>query len=399
MHAHTLRAPFGAALGAFLLFSTSLAYAAAPTISGTPVTKATVGVLWSFQPTARDADGNTLTFTIANKPGFAQFSGTTGRVWGTPSAEHARTWSNIVISVSDGSTKVSLPAFALVVAPNANKSPVITGTPPVTGTVGVAYNFQPSVKDPEGKAVTCAIANKPAWATLTTSGSTAGRLTGTPTAAGTFSSIRIYCTDGVTTTGIPTFSITVAASGGGTGNTPPVITGTPQTSVVVGTAYSFRPSASDANKDPLTFSITNKPSWAAFSTSTGALTGTPAAANVGTTSNIVIGVSDGKTKTSLSAFSLAVTQAGSGGTGAITLDWTPPTRNTDGSSLTNIAGYRISYGQSPSSLTKTVQIANPGIASFVVDNLASGTWYFTVKVYNSSGTESPPTNVLSATVN
>ncbi len=395
MHAYTHRAPCGAALGAFLLISTPLAHAAAPTISGTPVTRDTVGVAWSFQPTARDADGNTLTFSITNKPGFASFSNTTGRVWGTPSSEHARTWSNIVISVSDGSSRVALPAFSLVVVPNANKSPVITGTPPSTGTVGTVYNFQPSVKDPEGKAVTCASANRPAWATLTTSGSTAGRLTGKPTAAGTFSSIRIYCTDGVTTTGMPTFSITVAASGGST-NAPPVITGTPLSSVAVATAYSFRPSASDPNKDALTFSITNKPSWTTFSTTTGALTGTPTAVNVGTTSNIVISVSDGKVKTSLKAFSLAVTQIG---TGAVTIDWTPPTRNSDGSVLTNLAGYRIIYGQSATALTRTVQISNPGTSSYVLENLSPGTWYFAMKSYTSSGTESVPTKAVSKTVN
>jgi hypothetical protein len=71
-------------------------------------------------------------------------------------------------------------------------------------------------------------------------------------------------------------------------------------------------------------------------------------------------------------------------TGSATLSWTPPTRNTDGSTLTNLAGYRIVYGNSPGSLNKTVQVANPGTSRYVVDNLATGTWYFSVRAYSTS---------------
>ncbi len=52
---------------------------------------------------------------------------------GSPYAEHAKVYSSIVISVTDGKTKVSLPAFSLNVKPNANKSPVLSGTPVTTG--------------------------------------------------------------------------------------------------------------------------------------------------------------------------------------------------------------------------------------------------------------------------
>jgi hypothetical protein len=398
-HAHALRAPLACALAlaAASMINAPVALAAAPRISGTPVTSITVGQAWAFQPTASDADGNKLTFSIVNKPGFASFSSTTGRVSGTPFAEHARTWSNIVIAVSDGTSQVSLPAFSLVVKPNANKSPTITGTPPTTATVGTAYSFQPTAKDPEGKTLTFSIRSKPAWATFSTS---TGKLSGTPVAAsvGTYGNIMIIVSDGVTSASLGSFSITVAAAaggGGGTSNSPPTISGTPLTSVAVGQTYTFQPTAKDANSDPLTFAITNKPAWATFSTSTGKLSGTPAAANVGTTSNIVIGVSDGKASASLSGFSVAVTQIG---TGAATLNWTPPIRNTDGSVLTNLAGYRISYGQSATALTQTLQISNPGISSYVIDSLSPGTWYFGLKAYTSAGGESPLSNIASKTV-
>lgn len=395
-HVRAFRAPFVCAvLGAAYMLTAEVALAAAPKISGTPVTTATVGVPWSFTPTASDADHNTLTFSIANKPGFASFSSTTGKVSGTPFAEHARTWSNIVISVSDGTTKVSLPAFSLIVKPNANKSPTISGTPPTTATVGTAYSFQPAAKDPEGKTVTFSISSKPSWAAFSTS---TGRLTGTPTAAGSFDHISIAVTDGVSSASLPAFNILVSGSGGGT-NSAPVISGTPPKTATVGTPYSWTPTASDPNSDPLTFSISGKPAWAAFDSKTGRLYGTPSASYAGTTSSSKISVTDGKATASLPTFSITVSNTGGGTTtGAVTLNWTPPTRNTDGTSLTNLAGYRIVYGTNANALSQTVQISSAGISTYVIDNLVAGTWYFGIKSYTSTGTESAVSSIATKTI-
>lgn len=91
-------------------------------------------------------------------------------------------------------------------------------------------------------------------------------------------------------------------------NTAPVIAGVPATTVARAQDYAFTPTASDAESDTLTFSITNQPQWASFDPVTGTLTGVPDAADVGSvTSGIVISVSDGSLSTSLPAFSIAVT--------------------------------------------------------------------------------------------
>ena len=394
-YVHALRAPRlrAFALLAAVSISSTLAHAAAPRISGTPATSVVVGQNYSFTPTASDADGNRLTFSVANKPGWASFSSSTGQLWGTPFAEHAKTWSGIVISVTDGTTKVSLPTFSIIVKPNPNKSPTITGTPPTTATVGTAYAFTPTAKDPEGKALSFTIRNKPSWATFS---STTGKLSGTPTATGTFSYIMIIASDGVSSASLPTFNITVSGSSGGT-NTAPTITGTPPTTGTVGQAYAFTPTAKDANGDALTFSVAGKPSWGAFDTKTGRLYGTPTVA--GTFSSIVISVSDGKATTKLPTFAINVSSSSGGTTtGAATLSWTPPTRNTDGSTLTNLAGYKINYGTSASSLTSTVTLSNPGLSSYVVENLKTGTWYFAIKAYTSTGTESTLSSVASKSI-
>src|SRR5262245_60600651 len=61
----------------------------APEIDGTPATTAQVGQTYEFVPDAHDPDGDTLTFKIANRPSWATFSATTGRLSGTPPSNAA----------------------------------------------------------------------------------------------------------------------------------------------------------------------------------------------------------------------------------------------------------------------------------------------------------------------
>jgi hypothetical protein len=89
----------------------------APTISGTPATSVRAGAPYAFVPTAHDAEGDVLTFSILNPPAWALFSPTTGALIGTPTGMNVGTTANVVIRVSDGRSLVSLPAFDLTVVP------------------------------------------------------------------------------------------------------------------------------------------------------------------------------------------------------------------------------------------------------------------------------------------
>ena len=181
----------------------------------------------------------------------------------------------------------------------------------------------------------------------------------------------------------------------GTSNSAPRITGTPITSVLQGTAYLFAPTATDADGNPLTFSVANLPAWATFNSSTGRISGTPTAAQVGTYNNIAISVSDGSASTSLTAFSIQVVALA---TGSATLNWTPPTSNTDGSPLNNLAGYRVYWGTSPSNLSNSVTVPNAGLATYVVGQLTPAQWHFAVTAYTTAGSESGFSNLTSKTV-
>ncbi len=46
----------------------------APTIQGNPARASTIGHVYTFVPTASDPDGDTLTFSVTNRPGWATFN-------------------------------------------------------------------------------------------------------------------------------------------------------------------------------------------------------------------------------------------------------------------------------------------------------------------------------------
>ena len=149
--------------------------------------------------------------------------------------------------------------------------------------------------------------------------------------------------------------------------------------------YDFTPNASDIDGDTLTFQIQNQPSWAEFDAKTGRVYGQPTLGDVGTFSNIVISVSDGQDSASLSAFTITVSQAS---LGSVTLNWQPPSQNTDGSPLTDLAGYRLYFGKSSRQYNNEITIDNPGLTTYVVDNLSPDTYYFAATAVNAEGMES-----------
>jgi hypothetical protein len=77
---------------------------------------------------------------------------------------------------------------------------------------------------------------------------------------------------------------------------------------------------------------------------------------------------------------------------AATLEWTVPTTETDGSALTNLAGYRIHYGKSVLSLNTVIEIRNPSVSSYVIEGLSPGTYYFAVSAFNTRNHESERSN-------
>lgn len=276
-----------------------------------------------------------------------------------------------------------------------NRAPVISGNPPTAATVGERYVFRPTASDRDRDRLTFGISNRPSWASFDSS---TGRLAGTPAArhVGTYRDIRIRVSDGRATRYLDPFRIVVGSGGSSGQNRPPAISGTPATSIAEGQAYAFRPTANDPDGDELTFSISNRPAWATFNSSTGRLSGTPGTGAVGTYPDIRIRVSDGATQASLPAFTIAVQQVADG---SVTIAWRAPTTRVDGSALRNLAGFRVRYGNAAGSYPNTVTLNNPGLTRYNVENLAPGRWYFVISAFDSAGYSSANTSPVSTLVN
>jgi len=269
--------------------------------------------------------------------------------------------------------------------------PSIWGDPDTSVIAGTQYVFAPEADDPDGDVLTFEIANQPPWADFDES---SGTLQGVPDeeAVGTHTDIVISVSDDVSVVSLPGFSITVNQAttpdeppGDGDSSSPPSITGQPNSSVIVNTTYSFQPQASDPDGDTLSFSIVNKPTWATLNTVTGRLSGTPDGNDIGTTSGIELSVTDGDFIDSLQPFSITVEPVA---TGSALISWNPPTLNDDGTPLQDLSGYRLYYGTVSAQYTETVAINSPGVSSYLLDDITTGTYFLVMTSVNSAGIES-----------
>lgn len=98
-------------------------------------------------PQANDADGDTLAFSIQNKPTWAQFNTTTGELTGTPASQESI--ADVVITVSDGKASASLPAFSITVGTESSASPTPGSTAPSGPGVALSWNVPTQTDDGE----------------------------------------------------------------------------------------------------------------------------------------------------------------------------------------------------------------------------------------------------------
>jgi hypothetical protein len=79
-----------------------------------------------------------------------------------------------------------------------------------------------------------------------------------------------------------------------------------------------------------------------------------------------------------------------------TLSWNPPTKNSNGTQLTNLSGYRIYTGKTRTALKARVTVKNPGLSRYVVEPLAVGERYFSITALNTKGVESTRSAIVDA---
>ncbi|MEJ2692713.1 MAG: fibronectin type III domain-containing protein [Candidatus Thiodiazotropha sp.] len=124
------------------------------------------------------------------------------------------------------------------------------------------------------------------------------------------------------------------------------------------------------------------------------LTGSETIDSLTTDSHFVLSCTN-SSGTTTESIDVVITMSGNG---TALVSWTPPTENTDGSVLTDLAGYKIYYGATSNNYTEVVSIDNPGLSSYQINNLTAADWYFVVTAVNSSDVESSFSNEVSKTI-
>ena len=77
------------------------------------------------------------------------------------------------------------------------------------------------------------------------------------------------------------------------------------------------------------------------------------------------------------------------------LSWNAPSTNEDGSPLSDLAGYKLYYGNAPGIYSNVITVGD--YTSAEIGDLESGTYYLTVTAYDIYGNESAFSNEIDHT--
>jgi hypothetical protein len=251
--------------------------------------------LYQYQVTATDADGDVLTYTLTVKPSWLNIS-SSGLISGTPTTANIGD-TVVTVRVSDGKGGVDQQSYTLRVLLRSNRAPVITSTAITQGRVGEAYRYAVTATDPDGDVLQFALPTAPGFLSIQAN----GVVVGTPQTGDVGQhQVVMRVSDNFGGSATQNYTLTVII---GTNNAP-VITSTVSDTAFTTELYQYQVTATDADGDVLTYTLTVKPQWLSINGS-GLVSGTPTAANVGDTV-VTVQVSDGRGGTARQSYTLHV---------------------------------------------------------------------------------------------
>ena len=333
-----------------------------PAITSNPAPRGTVDHPYQLALQASDPDGDARTWTLDAGPVGMSVNPATGALRWIPTADQLGI-QHVVVRVTDSLQASATQAFDIAVS-CVNLPPAITSTPPTTATVATLTTYAVRAVDPEGDTLTYSLQAGPAGMTIDPA---TGILSWTPTAAevGTHAA-AILVADGQGNTASQVYRVVVAA---GAADHPPVITSSPVRATLSGQAYRYAVTASDPDGNLVTFSLGIHPDGMTIDQTSGQLTWTPSAAQLGAQS-VTIVATDPQGATGSQAYTLSVRATGGSVNG---VNHAPGITST--AVTTAVPGLTYHYDVRAADLdgdAVTYSVAGP--AGMTIDNLGRITW-------------------------
>ena len=138
----------------------------APVITSVPISQVNEGQSYSYDVQATDADSDTLTYSLTEKPVWLSINSATGLISGVAPLVSSNTNFDVTVKVSDG-TDFDTQTYVLTVknipCPHINHDPVITSSPITSITEGNIYTYDVQATDSDGDDLTYSIIDAPGW--------------------------------------------------------------------------------------------------------------------------------------------------------------------------------------------------------------------------------------------
>ncbi len=268
-----------------------------PAITSIPSTEASVGIGYLYSITARDVEGDPLTFRLLAAPAGMNIVSTTGVISWTPTAGQLGQ-QEVAIEVSDGIGGAVTQAFAIRVSSGvSNLPPLISSSAPRFGAVGAPYAYILQATDPETTAITYSMGQAPTGMTIN---AFTGAVAWTPLAGqvGKFV-VTLIATDAGGANAIESFELDILAA-----NSQPTIISAAPLEVAGGALFTYQVIGRDVDLDQLTYTLTAAPVGAAIDTF-GKITWPTTVALIGS-HNFIVRISDPRGGVVSQSFTLSV---------------------------------------------------------------------------------------------
>jgi hypothetical protein len=346
----------------------------APSITTTDVETTPEDDLYSVIYNASDIDptNDVFTWSLMTNADWLDIDSVTGNLSGTPTNDDVgEYWVNV--TVDDGNLAYDWHNFTLTVT-NVNDDPVITTTDVTTATADELYSvdYDATDIDPTNDTLTWSLVSNASWLSIVTG---TGVLSGTPTNddVGDYS-VEVTVTDSNGGSDFNSFILTVEPSG--IANLNPNITTANVLTAIVGELYFVTYEAEDDHTLPgdLVWTMTTSSGWLSFNPSTHVLSGTPAAANVGTCW-VLITVSDDEGGSTSTNFTITVSEAPANTKPDLTQGKYTPTSGDTKTMFTFSVHYTDADGDAPDSIKVVIDDVEHGM-TLASGDAADGTYEY-----------------------